>query len=197
MAAEPGGGRARFTRCWRPPLAAFTAGLLLLLLLPPSASASSSSCDHRVPSGDQVGRPRVFRWLRRELGSGGSPIGRSRSWIRPFSAFPGRAVPGLAPPPRLWVLMTAGGAERPIPGEGRVGKGWKGLALSGAAVARRSGGPGAVGCYVCPGELPHPAPHASPCQVVYQVPLKENHVSKRNVDQQLRIKIVYDRSVEE
>ncbi|KFO71619.1 Leishmanolysin-like peptidase, partial [Cuculus canorus] len=34
-------------------------------------------------------------------------------------------------------------------------------------------------------------------QVVYQVPLKENHVSKRNVDQQLRIKTVYDRSIED
>ncbi|NXR98726.1 LMLN peptidase, partial [Oxylabes madagascariensis] len=56
MAAEPGGGRARPARCCRPPLAALAAGLLLLLPLPPlppSASASSS-CDHRVPSGDQV-----------------------------------------------------------------------------------------------------------------------------------------------
>ncbi|NXU77946.1 LMLN peptidase, partial [Oreotrochilus melanogaster] len=34
-------------------------------------------------------------------------------------------------------------------------------------------------------------------QVVYRVPLKENHVLKRNVDQQLRIEIVYDRSVED
>ncbi|NXR77450.1 LMLN peptidase, partial [Pycnonotus jocosus] len=85
MAAEPGGGRARFTRCCRPPLAAFAVGLLLLLPLPPPTSASSS-CDHRVPSGEEV---------------------------------------------------------------------------------------------------------------IYQVPLKENHVSKRNVDQQLRIKIVYDRSVED
>ncbi|NXJ54357.1 LMLN peptidase, partial [Spizaetus tyrannus] len=34
-------------------------------------------------------------------------------------------------------------------------------------------------------------------EVVYQVPLKENHVLKRNVDQQLRIKIIYDRSVED
>ncbi|KFP94227.1 Leishmanolysin-like peptidase, partial [Haliaeetus albicilla] len=34
-------------------------------------------------------------------------------------------------------------------------------------------------------------------QVVYQVPLKENHVLKRNVDQQLRIKTIYDRSVED
>uniref|UniRef100_A0A8C6IRZ9 Leishmanolysin-like peptidase n=1 Tax=Melopsittacus undulatus TaxID=13146 RepID=A0A8C6IRZ9_MELUD len=34
-------------------------------------------------------------------------------------------------------------------------------------------------------------------EVVYQVPLKENHVLKRNVDQQLRINITYDRSVED
>ncbi|NXQ94137.1 LMLN peptidase, partial [Sagittarius serpentarius] len=34
-------------------------------------------------------------------------------------------------------------------------------------------------------------------EVVYQVPLKENRVSKRNVDQQLRIKTIYDRSVED
>ncbi|NXT95036.1 LMLN peptidase, partial [Anhinga rufa] len=34
-------------------------------------------------------------------------------------------------------------------------------------------------------------------EVVYQVPLKENHVLKRSVDQQLRIKIIYDRSVED
>uniref|UniRef100_A0A8D0HFU6 Leishmanolysin-like peptidase n=1 Tax=Sphenodon punctatus TaxID=8508 RepID=A0A8D0HFU6_SPHPU len=34
------------------------------------------------------------------------------------------------------------------------------------------------------------------CQVVYEVHLKENHVMKRNVDQHLRIKTVYDKSVE-
>uniref|UniRef100_A0A8B9J2Y4 Leishmanolysin-like peptidase n=1 Tax=Amazona collaria TaxID=241587 RepID=A0A8B9J2Y4_9PSIT len=34
-------------------------------------------------------------------------------------------------------------------------------------------------------------------EVVYQVPLKENHVLKRHVDQQLRINITYDRSVED
>uniref|UniRef100_A0A8D2IYF1 Leishmanolysin-like peptidase n=1 Tax=Varanus komodoensis TaxID=61221 RepID=A0A8D2IYF1_VARKO len=33
--------------------------------------------------------------------------------------------------------------------------------------------------------------------VIYKVYLKENHVMKRNVNEQLRIKIVYDRSVEE
>ncbi|NXW43639.1 LMLN peptidase, partial [Nyctiprogne leucopyga] len=41
----------------------------------------------------------------------------------------------------------------------------------------------------------HRVPSAE--EVVYQVPLKENHVLKRNVDQQLRIKIIYDRSVED
>ncbi|NXS08086.1 LMLN peptidase, partial [Neodrepanis coruscans] len=52
--------------------------------------------------------------------------------------------------------------------------------------------------------LPSPSSSSSSChhrvpsgdQVVYQVPLRENRVSKRNVDQQLRIKIVYDTSVE-
>uniref|UniRef100_A0A674J9P2 Leishmanolysin-like peptidase n=1 Tax=Terrapene triunguis TaxID=2587831 RepID=A0A674J9P2_9SAUR len=34
-------------------------------------------------------------------------------------------------------------------------------------------------------------------QVVYKVYLKENHVLKRNVDQNLRIKTIYDRSVED
>uniref|UniRef100_A0A8C4VVE5 Leishmanolysin-like peptidase n=1 Tax=Gopherus evgoodei TaxID=1825980 RepID=A0A8C4VVE5_9SAUR len=34
-------------------------------------------------------------------------------------------------------------------------------------------------------------------QVVYKVYLKENHVLKRNVDQKLRIKTIYDRSVED
>uniref|UniRef100_A0A8C9F708 Leishmanolysin-like peptidase n=1 Tax=Pavo cristatus TaxID=9049 RepID=A0A8C9F708_PAVCR len=33
-------------------------------------------------------------------------------------------------------------------------------------------------------------------QVVYRVPLRESHVLKRSVDQHLRIKIIYDRSVE-
>lgn len=60
----------------------------------------------------------------------------------------------------------------------------------------RNGGPGGAGRCVCP-ELPRPAAPSPPRQVVYQVPLKENHVLKRNVDQQLRIKIVYDGSVEE
>uniref|UniRef100_A0A8D2PTQ2 Leishmanolysin-like peptidase n=1 Tax=Zosterops lateralis melanops TaxID=1220523 RepID=A0A8D2PTQ2_ZOSLA len=62
--------------------------------------------------------------------------------------------------------------------------------------ARTAEGPGPCQPGGAPHPAPHPAPPASPCQVVYQVPLKENHVSKRNVDQQLRIKIVYDRSVE-
>lgn len=111
-------------------------------------------------------------------------------------------MPGLVPQPRLWALTTAGGRGASHCGEGRVGKGWKGLARSGAA-GREGAGARGRGCGVSPGEgegegeLPHPAPRASSCQVVYQVPLKENHVSKRNVDQQLRIKIVYDRSVEE
>uniref|UniRef100_A0A8C5JU74 Leishmanolysin-like peptidase n=1 Tax=Junco hyemalis TaxID=40217 RepID=A0A8C5JU74_JUNHY len=65
----------------------------------------------------------------------------------------------------------------------------RGLAVALAALRqRRPSGP-RVSCLI--------PPLASPCQVVYQVPLKENHVSKRNVDQQLRIKIVYDRSVED
>lgn len=33
-------------------------------------------------------------------------------------------------------------------------------------------------------------------QVVYRVPLRESRVLKRSVDQHLRIKIIYDRSVE-
>lgn len=195
MAAEPGGGRARPLRCCRPPLAALTAltaGLLLLLLpLPPSAS-SSSSCDHRVPSGEQVGRPGVLRRLRGVLWGGGSVVARSRCWIRPFWASPGRAVPAPAPPPRLWALRAA-----VREGSGRAGRGWHRAVLPGQKGPRARG----RGCCVSPGEpslpAPVPAPPASPRQVIYRVPLKENHVSKRNVDQQLRIKIVYDRSVEE
>lgn len=76
-------------------------------------------------------------------------------------------------------------------GSGRAGRDGKGLARSGAAGEEEP-----VDRVLCQGAEPHPAP-LSPCQVVYQVPLRENHVSKRNVDQQLRIKIVYDRSVEE
>lgn len=34
-------------------------------------------------------------------------------------------------------------------------------------------------------------------QVIYKVYLKENRVMKRNINEQLRIKTVYDRSVEE
>lgn len=34
-------------------------------------------------------------------------------------------------------------------------------------------------------------------QVVYKVYLKENRVMKRNINEQLRIKTVYDKSVEE
>ncbi|XP_044294379.1 leishmanolysin-like peptidase isoform X2 [Varanus komodoensis] len=41
----------------------------------------------------------------------------------------------------------------------------------------------------------HRVPNAR--EVIYKVYLKENHVMKRNVNEQLRIKIVYDRSVEE
>lgn len=73
-------------------------------------------------------------------------------------------------------------------------KGGKGLRVeTGGKVL----GPGSAGPCGCPAEPPNPAACSSPCQVVYQVPLKENHVLKRNVDQQLRIKIIYDRSVEE
>uniref|UniRef100_A0A8C0GNN0 Leishmanolysin-like peptidase n=1 Tax=Chelonoidis abingdonii TaxID=106734 RepID=A0A8C0GNN0_CHEAB len=44
--------------------------------------------------------------------------------------------------------------------------------------------------------LPHPI-HLLHTRVVYKVYLKENHVLKRNVDQKLRIKTIYDRSVED
>uniref|UniRef100_A0A8B9GLN7 Leishmanolysin-like peptidase n=1 Tax=Amazona collaria TaxID=241587 RepID=A0A8B9GLN7_9PSIT len=53
-----------------------------------------------------------------------------------------------------------------------------------------------VCCFPLLGPFPPPPPAAAG-RVVYQVPLKENHVLKRHVDQQLRINITYDRSVED
>jgi len=90
--------------------------------------------------------------------------------VRPRTAALGAAERGLAPRRGRW--------RRSV--RGRAGRGFA------CGRGRRA-----------PGEPPDPAAGSSPCQVVYQVPLKEKHVLKRNVGQQLRIKIMYDRSVEE
>lgn len=106
---------------------------------------------------------------------------------------PSRAGSGPAPPPPGVVRGVAKGGGRARGGLCEE-KGGKGLCVeTGGKVL----GPGSAGPCGCPGEPPNPAACSSPCQVVYQVPLKENRVLKRNVDQQLRIKIIYDRSVEE
>lgn len=109
MAAEPGGGRSRPYRCYRPLLTAFTAALLLGCGRAAGLSpASSSSCQHRAPGSEEVGPPRGF--LRRSWGLGGPAVPRS-----PLPLLgPGRAVRGPAPrpPPPVWSvasLRAAGG----------------------------------------------------------------------------------------
>lgn len=196
--------RRKGSRRWPPSRAAGAPGLTGVTgrcspLLPPRccwAAAAPPAFLPPLPRPVSTAHPAARRWGRRGGSSGGpggwggqrSRVPRSRCWVRAEPC----GVRPRAPPPGVVRGVAKGG------GRARGGlceeKGGKGLCVeTGGKVL----GPGSAGPCGCPGEPPNPAACSSPCQVVYQVPLKENRVLKRNVDQQLRIKIIYDRSVEE